>query len=130
MEENKTKKTGANGLILTVLLIAAIIIAFMWVAIYNLNDQKADLEKQLESSKRDADSTRQQLLRMQNKYGITIEDLESDKDDEKDVANKVDSEDENTVSNEAEDTTNEVSNETSSKTENTVSNKVENTPAQ
>ena len=29
MEENKTKKTGANGLILTVLLIAAIIIAFM-----------------------------------------------------------------------------------------------------
>lgn len=130
MEENKTKKTGANGLILTVLLIAAIIIAFMWVAIYNLNDQKADLEKQLESSKRDADSTRQQLLRMQNKYGITIEDLESDKDDEKDVANKIDSEDENTVSNEAEDTTNEVSNETSNKTENTVSNKVENTPAQ
>ncbi len=130
MEENKTKKTGANGLILTVLLIAAIIIAFMWVAIYNLNDQKADLEKQLESSKRDADSTRQQLLRMQNKYGITIEDLESDKDDEKDVANKVDSEDENTVSNKAEDTTNEVSNETSNKTENTVSNKVENTPAQ
>lgn len=130
MEENKTKKTGANGLILTVLLIAAIIIAFMWVAIYNLNDQKADLEKQLESSKRDADSTRQQLLRMQNKYGITIEDLESDKDDEKDVANKVDSEDENTVSNKAENATNEVSNKTSNETENKVSNEVENVPAQ
>lgn len=130
MEENKTKKTGANGLILTVLLIAAIVIAFMWVAIYNLNDQKADLEKQLESSKRDADSTRQQLLRMQNKYGITIEDLESDKDDEKDVANKVDSEDENTVSNEVENATNEVSNKISNETENKVSNEVENRPAQ
>ena len=130
MEENKTKKTGANGLILTVLLIAAIIIAFMWVAIYNLNDQKADLEKQLESSKRDADSTRQQLLSMQNKYGITIEDLESDKDDEKDVANKVDSEDENTVSNEVENATNEVSNKTSNETENKVSNEVKNMPAQ
>lgn len=130
MEENKTKKTGANGLILTVLLIAAIVIAFMWVAIYNLNDQKADLEKQLESSKRDADSTRQQLLRMQNKYGITIEDLESDKDDEKDVANKVDSEDENTVSNKVENATNEVSNKTSNETENKVSNEVENRPAQ
>ena len=118
MEENKTKKTGANGLILTVLLIAAIIIAFMWVAIYNLNDQKADLEKQLESSKRDADSTRQQLLRMQNKYGITIEDLESDKDDE------------NTVSNEVENATNEVSNKTSNETENKVSNEVKNMPAQ
>lgn len=130
MEENKTKKTGANGLILTVLLIAAIVIAFMWVAIYNLNDQKADLEKQLESSKRDADSTRQQLLRMQNKYGITIEDLESDKDDEKDVANKVDSEDENTVSNEVENATNKVSNKTSNETENKVSNEVKNMPAQ
>lgn len=130
MEENKTKKTGANGLILTVLLIAAIVIAFMWVAIYNLNDQKANLEKQLESSKRDADSTRQQLLRMQNKYGITIEDLESDKDDEKDLANKVDSEDENTVSNEVENATNEVSNKTSNETENKVSNEVKNMPAQ
>ena len=52
------------------------------------------------------------------------------KDDEKDVANKVDSEDENTVSNEVENATNEVSNKTSNETENKVSNEVKNMPAQ
>ena len=127
MEEKETKKSGASGLILAVLFVAAIVIAFMWVAIYNLNDQKADLEKQLESSKRESDSTRQQLLRMQAKYGF---ELDSEKDDEndKDVANKVDSE--NEVSNEVENSTNEVSNTVSNEVSNELVNAVENVPAQ
>ena len=50
MEENKEPKKSANGLILAILLVVAIIIALMWVMVYKLNEDKGELQKQVNSA--------------------------------------------------------------------------------
>lgn len=104
--EVNAKKSNANGLVLAILVIAAVVIAFMWVAIYNLNGDNGELQNRIEESRKDTEILKGQVLLLQDKLEI----------DNRVVSNKTSNE----VSNE---TTNEVSNETS----NEVSNKVENT---
>jgi len=62
MEENKKKKVSANGMVLAILFISAIIIALMWVIICNLNNEKSELEKQILSSKSESESLKKQVL--------------------------------------------------------------------
>ena len=53
MEENKkNQKKSANGLILAILLVVAIIIALMWVMVYKLNEDKGELQKQVNSAQK------------------------------------------------------------------------------
>lgn len=108
--EVNAKKSNANGLVLAILVIAAVVIAFMWVAIYNLNGDNGELQNRIEESRKDTEILKGQVLLLQDKLEI----------DNRVVSNKTSNEVSNEVSNE---TTNEVSNETS----NEVSNKVENT---
>ena len=117
MEERKevnAKKSNANCLVLAILFIAAVVIAFMWVAIYNLNGDNGELQNRIEESRKDTEILKGQVLLLQDKLEIDNS-VVSNK-----TSNEVSNEVENEVSNE---TTNEVSNETS----NEVSNKVENT---
>lgn len=121
MEERKevnAKKSNANGLVLAILFIAAVVIAFMWVAIYNLNGDNGELQNRIEESRKDTEILKGQVLLLQDKLEIDNS-VVSNK-----TSNEVSNEVENEVSNE---TTNEVSNETSNETSNEVSNKVENT---
>lgn len=117
--EVNTKKTSANGLVLAVLVIAAVVIAFMWVAIYNLNNDNGELQNRVDESRRDTEILKGQVLFLQDKLGV--------KEDENTVSNEVDNTIDNEVSNEVDnEVSNEVDNEVSNETENKVSNNVKN----
>ena len=117
--EVNTKKTSANGLVLAVLVIAAVVIAFMWVAIYNLNNDNGELQNRVDESRRDTEILKGQVLFLQDKLGV--------KEDENAVSNEVDNTIDNEVSNEVDnEVSNEVDNEVSNETENKVSNNVKN----
>lgn len=128
--EVKTKKASANGLVLTVLVIAAIVIAFMWVAIYNLNNDNGELQNRIDASRRDTEILKGQVLFLQDKLGVDENTVsnETSNEVENKVGNEVDNEVDNEVSNETENKVgNEVDNEVSNNVRNAVSNKVSNT---
>lgn len=62
MEENKEPKKSANGLILAILLVVAIIIALMWVMVYKLNEDKGELQKQVNSAQKEASELKSQVV--------------------------------------------------------------------
>lgn len=94
MEETKKQKTSANGLILAILLVVAIIIALMWVMVYKLNEDKDELQSQINSAKSEAETLKRQVIVLQTKL-----DKEYELDDENIIDNTIDDEDENKVSN-------------------------------
>lgn len=112
--EGNAKKSNANGLVLAVLVVAAVVIAFMWVAIYNLNGDNGELQNRIDESHRDTEILKGQVLLLQDKLGI----------EDNTVSNKVTNDVDNEVSNE---TSNKVDNEVSNETSNKASNEVENT---
>ena len=112
--EGNAKKSNANGLVLAILVVAAVVIAFMWVAIYNLNGDNGELQNRIDESRRDTEILKGQVLLLQDKLGI----------EDNTVSNKVTNDVDNEVSNE---TSNEVDNEVSNETSNKTSNEVENT---
>jgi len=130
MEENKTKKTGGSGLILAVLLISAIVIALMWVIIWNLNNEKTELQKQIDSSKSETENLKRQVL------VLRAQDLNETKDNKvsNKLENEIDDEDSNVVKNEIEDEdSNVVKNEIKDEDSNVVdtdntTNEVQNLP--
>ena len=65
MEENKEPKKSANGLILAILLVVAIIIALMWVMVYKLNEDKGELQKQVNSAQKEASELKSQVVVLQ-----------------------------------------------------------------
>ena len=74
MEERKevnAKKSNANGLVLAILFIAAVVIAFMWVAIYNLNGDNGELQNRIEESRKDTEILKGQVLLLQDKLEYT-----------------------------------------------------------
>lgn len=117
--EVKTKKTNANGLVLAILVVAAIVIAFMWVAIYNLNNDNGELQNRVDESRRDTEILKGQVLFLQDKLGV--DDNTTSNKVKNDVTNDVDNEVDNEVSNETE---NEVENKVSNKVRNSTSNRV------
>lgn len=105
--EVNAKKTSANGLVLAVLIIAAVIIAFMWLAIYNLNGDNGELQNRIDESRRDTEVLKGQVLLLQDKLGIEEETTSnevsnkvSNEVDEDEFDDEEDDEEEEKVSNE------------------------------
>lgn len=119
--EGNTKKSNANGLVLAVLVVAAVVIAFMWVAIYNLNGDNGELQNRIDESRRDTEILKGQVLLLQDKLGVDNSAVSNKTSNE--VSNEVDNEVSNETSNEV---SNETSNEVSNEVENTLGNKVTN----
>ena len=67
MEETREPKKSANGLILAILLVVSIIIALMWVMVYKLNEDKDELQSQINSAKSEAESLKRQVIVLQTK---------------------------------------------------------------
>lgn len=116
MEETKKSKTSANGLILAILLVVAIIIALMWLMVYKLNEDKDELQSQVNSAKSETEVLKRQVILLQTKldqeYDNKVDNTaDEDEEDENKVSNEVDEDDDedeedeidNTVDNDTED---------------------------